>query len=109
MKTLFKTIEEARNVLELPEEATMEEIVQAYKHLLKKWHPDVCLGDKEKCHTMTKKINKAYEVIMAYCEHYKYSFSEKEVKKYISPEEWWLDRFGKDPLWGGKKTINPKK
>jgi len=52
---------------------------------------------------MTKKIIEAYKVIISYCEQYKYSFEEDEVKKYLSDEEWWFERFGDDPLWGNRK------
>jgi hypothetical protein len=49
---------------------------------------------------MTRKIISAYQMIMDYCVHYQYSFSEDTVKKYQSPEDWWFERFGEDPLWG---------
>jgi len=37
---------------------------------------------------------------------HRYSFAEEEVKKYPLPEEWCLERFRNDPLWG--KGIEPK-
>ena len=37
---------------------------------------------------------------MDYCQLYQFSFKEKEVNKYISPEEWWFKRFGHGPAWG---------
>jgi hypothetical protein len=37
---------------------------------------------------------------MEYCDSYAYSFSEEAVRRHLSPEEWWADRFGQDPLWG---------
>jgi len=33
------------------------------------------------------------------CEEYKYSFAGEEVKRYLSAEEWWLQKFGNDLLW----------
>jgi len=100
MKKLFTKINQAREILELPESATMNEIRRNHRRLLKIWHPDVGLADKKICHKMTMCIEDAFHILMEYCQRYKFSFSEKEVKKYISPEEWWLDRFGQDPLWG---------
>jgi hypothetical protein len=37
---------------------------------------------------------------MEYCAQYQYSFSEETVKRHRSPEQWWAERFGDDPLWG---------
>ncbi|MBW1841001.1 MAG: J domain-containing protein [Deltaproteobacteria bacterium] len=96
----YQKINEARTLLELPEKATMEEIKSNYRDLIQKWHPDRCKKSKEKCTEMTTRIIAAYEVICDYCRHYRFSFSQKEVKNYLSDEEWWLDRFGQSSLWG---------
>jgi DnaJ-class molecular chaperone len=98
--TKYQKISEARNLLELPEQATLKEIKANYKSLLYKWHPDKCDEKKDKCHEMTQKIIDAYKTIMNYCNQYKYSFSKEEVKKYLSEGEWWLERFGGDSVWG---------
>jgi hypothetical protein len=42
--------------------------------------------------------------IMDYCNGYPYSFTEVAVKNNLSPEQWWLERFGEDSLWGTGKT-----
>lgn len=34
------------------------------------------------------------------CEEYKYSFPGEKVKRYLSAEEWWFQKFGNDPPWG---------
>ncbi|MBN2297983.1 MAG: J domain-containing protein [Deltaproteobacteria bacterium] len=100
----YREITEARRLLQLPEYATMEEIKDQYRQLLNRWHPDKCTHDKDRCKEMTTKIIAAYEIITAYCSRYKYSFSREEVAKYLSGQDWWLERFGDDPLWGsGKK------
>jgi hypothetical protein len=51
---------------------------------------------------MTRRITIAYKTILAYCDQYAYSFEKQEVEKYLSAEEWWMDRFGNDPLWGNR-------
>lgn len=102
----YQEITEARKLLELPESATMEEIKSNYRALLAEWHPDRCSKNKELCNEMTRKVIAAYKTIIAYCNQYKYSFVEEEVKKYLSPEEWWFEHFGNDPLWGN--GIKPK-
>jgi len=101
----YREITAARKLLGLPETATMASIKASYRRLLAKWHPDKCVEDKELCHQMTQKIICAYKTIMDYCSHYQYSFSEQTIRRHLSPEEWWIDRFGNDPIWGrGKKS-----
>ena len=99
----YQEITEARKLLELPERATMEEIKSNYKRLLSKWHPDKCRENNEQCNEVTKKIIAAYNIIITYCNQYKFSFTKEEVKNYLSEEEWWFERFGNDPLWGNNK------
>ena len=96
----YQKIHEARLTLELPESATMEQIKSNYRMLLIRWHPDKCTGNQEYCKEMTQKIIDAYQIILAYCSHYQYCFSEEVINKHLSPEEWWFERFGNDPLWG---------
>ena len=99
----YQQINTARIMLELPEPATMEEIKSNYRALIRKWHPDRCQADREKCEEMTTNIIDAYRIINNYCKNYKFSFSKKEVSKYLPAEEWWLERFGNDPLWGNEQ------
>ena len=100
----YQKITEARKLLKLPEHATMEEIKAQYHELLNKWHPDKCRQDSDQCIEMTKKLVAAYETIVSYCDHYSFSFAREEVAKYLSGQDWWMKRFGDDPLWGsGKK------
>jgi len=99
-KTKYEQIGVARKTLELSKFATMGEIKAHYKARISKWHPDVCREEKDVCEKMAKKINDAYRCIMEYCAQYQYSFSEETVKRHRSPEQWWAERFGDDPLWG---------
>jgi DnaJ-class molecular chaperone len=96
----YRDILEAKELLGLPERASMDEIKSSYRRLISNWHPDRCREDKKKCEEMTRKIITAYGIIVSYCEEYKYSFAEEEVKRYLSAEEWWFEKFGNDPLWG---------
>ncbi len=98
----YQKISEARKLLELPETATEDSIKSNFKRLMTRWHPDKCQEDPEICHEMTRKIISAYKTILDYCRHYQYSFSEEAVKRHLSPEQWWFERFGDDPLWGNK-------
>ncbi|MFP4477509.1 MAG: J domain-containing protein [Desulfatibacillaceae bacterium] len=99
----YREITEARRLLELPESATMERIKSNYRSLLAKWHPDKCEEDKHKAEEMTRRIVAAYRLISDYCASYRYSFSEQTVREHLPPEDWWMDRFGDDPHWGGKQ------
>jgi DnaJ-class molecular chaperone len=95
----YQEITAARKVLELPETATLASIKSTYKRMLARWHPDKCEKKKDERAEMTRKIISAYKTILDYCLHYQYSFSEETVKRHQSPEEWWFERFGGDPLW----------
>jgi hypothetical protein len=95
-----KDILQAKEVLELPERASLKEIKARYRQLLKKWHPDTCENaDKVQCQKMVQQITEAYTLIMIYCNDYKFSFSQEKIIA-STDEEWWNDRFGQDPLWG---------
>jgi len=104
MTLSYTELVEAKKVLQLPDRASMQEIKLSYKSLLKRWHPDTCIADMEKCNEMTARIVAAYKTVRLYCDSYEYSFEEQELKLHLSKEEWWMDKFGEDPLWGrGKK------
>ncbi len=105
----YEEITKAREILDLSESATMDEIKSHYKALLKKWHPDVSQEKKEIYEEMIRKITDAYDCIMMYCSDYKFSFSKEEVEKYISPEEWWTKRFGNEEIWSGDSSATKRK
>jgi preprotein translocase subunit Sec63 len=96
----YEEITKARKVLELDEFATVKEIKNQYRTLLKEWHPDLCRENDAIRKQKTIEIINAYRIIMGYCEQYSFSFSKEEIKKYISPEELWAKQYGKDPIWG---------
>jgi len=98
----FQQIDQARKTLGLDEEASMQEIKDAFRGLSLKYHPDRCVDkDKKHCEEMFKKINHAKDIIGSYCAQYRYSFKEKDVKKNsMSKEEYeHLKRFF-DGWWG---------
>jgi DnaJ-class molecular chaperone len=96
----YREIIMAKELLDLPEQASLKEIKAHYRRLLRQWHPDRCREDIEKCEEMTGRITSAYACIRGYCDQYKYSFASEEIKKYMSVEDWWFERFGSDPHWG---------
>ena len=98
----------ARNILDLPESATMREIKDNYRRRIRKWHPDKCCEDQKTCREMTDKIIQAHKIIIDYCSQYRFSFSRQEVEKYLSAQEWWLKKFGADPVWGSENSQQKK-
>lgn len=58
--------------LGLSENATQKEIKDAYKNLVKKYHPDVYQGDKAYAEKMIKEINGAYDILSNPIEKAKY-------------------------------------
>ena len=104
MSISYKDILEAKEFLNLPEKASMEEIKSNYRKLIRQWHPDTCQDSEEKCREMTRKIICAYGIIVSYCNDYKYYFTEDLIKQYVSNKDWWFDRFGNDPLWSRKNN-----
>jgi preprotein translocase subunit Sec63 len=95
-----KEIMQAKEMLALPDRASLKEIKSQYRRLLKKWHPDTCKHvDTRQCHKMVQEINHSYSIIMEYCTEYKFSFVREELLS-STDENWWDERFGHDPLWG---------
>jgi hypothetical protein len=62
-------IEQALEVLELGPAATPQDVKQAYRDLVKIWHPDRFPNDprvRRKAEEKLKEINKAYEILQGY-------------------------------------------
>lgn len=95
----YDILNEARLLLQLPEFASMELIKDQYRKLMKQWHPDHCKEEPEKCEKMSRRLTEAYRMIQTYCAHYRYSFTRETVERHLSEKEWWLNRFGSDPMW----------
>ncbi len=43
------------------------------------------------------RITAAYELLMRYVAEYRYPLTPAEADE---PEDWWMDRFGQDSVWG---------
>jgi hypothetical protein len=52
----YEEITKARQVLGLYESATLKDIKNNYKELLKEWHPDLCKENEEICKEKTIEI-----------------------------------------------------
>jgi DnaJ-class molecular chaperone len=80
----FDQIDEARKILGLGEEASLEEIKESYRNLSLAYHPDRCKdADKKACAEKFKAVTQAKELILNYCSNYRYSFAENVVRKNV--------------------------
>lgn len=98
----FEDLKWARKILDLPMQATQQEIKKAYYDKTREYHPDRC-KDQGEAHRRMVEINRAYEIIVSYCRNYCYNFDLKTFKRSIVGSRlWWFDRFGKDPIWSNQ-------
>ena len=92
----WQAIDKARRLFGLEERATLGEIKKAYHRLSKRYHPDTAAAkDRE----MIYRLTAAYELLMHYCEQYRFPLVPEDGHIYDA-EDWWMERFGRDPLWG---------
>jgi hypothetical protein len=48
------------------------------------------------------RLTESYELLMRYIKQYSFPLKPDKESLY-DPEDWWMNRFGDDPLWGRKK------
>lgn len=98
----WEAIGRARKVLGLGERATLADIKKAYHRLSKKHHPDTREKHLEADRDMMYRLTEAYNLLMRYCDSYRFPLVPPEGHIYDA-EDWWMERFGQDPLWGRKR------
>ena len=98
----WQAIEEARRVLGLGERATLAEIKEAYRRLSKEHHPDTRAEKEPEDTEMMYRLTAAYRLLLRYCEEYRFPLVPPAGDIYDA-EDWWLDRFGQDPLWSRRR------
>lgn len=94
----YAELQEALIRFGLGDRATLRQIKDRHRQLVKTHHPDH--GDGSDPETI-RQVNAAYRVLLAYCENYRFSFSEAEFLEQF-PEERLRRQFDWDPVWGGK-------
>ncbi|MDP8216705.1 MAG: DnaJ domain-containing protein [Candidatus Kaelpia imicola] len=78
----FEELDKDRKILNLEAEAMVQEVKDSFHKLAKETHPDVAKDkNKEKAIERFREISWAYEVIMNYLFHYKFSFKEEDFNK----------------------------
>jgi hypothetical protein len=90
----FSEIDRARQRLGLGEAATLREIKSAYRRLAHRHHPDKhdSAGDSN---DVMKDLNRAYKLLVDYCNEYRYGFRREDVSRAYPEEdiETWRDRW----------------
>lgn len=99
-----KKVYKASQILNLGERATLEDVKNKYRKLIKKWHPDKCEKESlKKCKKKTEEIVQAYDIIITYLNNYLYSFKKADIVHNLPVEiqmnEKWKKQFQDDPLW----------
>ena len=92
----YEELRQALETFSLTGRPTLQEIKARHRALVKRFHPDVGGGNTERI----RQINAAYQVIMAYCRDYRFSFSREEFLEQ-RPEERLRQQSSQDPIWGG--------
>lgn len=95
----WEKITTARKLLDLGERASLAEIKKAYRRAAKKCHPDMAAHQNPQASAAMRQLTDAYQTLLAYCADYRFPL-RPEKNTEIDPEDWWMDRFGDDPLWG---------
>src|SRR6056297_935191 len=93
----YQVLKNALQIFGLGERATLRQIKRRHRQLVKQHHPDHAPSTDSEAMV---RINAAHKILMAYCENYRFSFSEEEFFEQY-PEERMKRQFGWDPLWGG--------
>jgi len=76
----FEEINRARNLLDLGDAATYEEIKKAYRQKTFQHHPDTGCDDMHSANLM-KQLNWAYKLLIEYVDNYSYSFNQEDVAR----------------------------
>lgn len=97
----WQEIGSARRLLGLGEKATLREIKQAYRRLAKAHHPDTANAEQAESERLAMhELTAACQALVAHCENYPVPLVQQQADEPLDCEEWWMDRFGHDPLWG---------
>jgi hypothetical protein len=94
----WREIMAAREMLGLKDKASLEEIRRAYRLLAKRYHPDVA-EDIEETGAGMRELTAAFKALLNYGVNYPLPLVPTE-NGIPDDEEWWMKRFGCDPLWG---------
>ncbi len=97
-----ETLREAAELLGIREQASLNEIRLHYYERIKEWHPDMSQKEPALSHEMTIRLKDAYDLLIDYCMNHIFSFRVEDLVKNLdqNPVDYWMERFGDDPIWG---------
>jgi hypothetical protein len=101
-KTRRERLLAARDLLGLDDSASIAEIRKAYRNKAKEYHPDTAAPDNSD-ETGMHRLTEAYKTLIDYCQDFKIPLNPSESDP-TDDEDWWMNRFGNDPLWGKGKA-----
>lgn len=81
MKFDYADITRACKILGLDESATLQEINEKFRVLVKRFHPDANQENKEESEEKAKEVTWAYNQLLEFISSYRYEFSEEAVHK----------------------------
>ena len=94
----YADLKGALDLFALPERATLSDVRERYRRLVRECHPDLHDGRED---DRIREVTAAYHLLRGYCDTYTFSFSEEEFLNQ-NPEERLRQQFANDPLWGGR-------
>lgn len=86
-------------ILEVNEHASLEVIEKAYKVLIKKYHPDLYVGEKKQyAEKRTRDINEAYRILSDEFlkEQYDAELKREQVEEYVKEQETMQERINRN-------------
>ena len=109
----WEEITRAAQLLELEDQATMDEIKKSFRRLSKQHHPDVKKTSQKTPQKAAQKVEmhkltEAYHLLLEYCANFSFPLVPGEDAP-LEGEDWWLERFGQDHLWGKGDGSKPKR
>lgn len=84
----------ALRTLGLSGRASLAEVRQRHRALVKRLHPDAGGSDAE----AIRALNEAYRLVQEYCRNYRFDFSRAEYLEQ-NPEERLREQFAHDGIW----------
>lgn len=93
-------------ILEIPINAKEDEIKKAYYKMIKRWHPDVNLQDRNLSEIMARQINEAYETLRDPDNRNAYNIKLQSVRGFSSQNHY--EKLRKNDE-GKKKVVTPER
>ena len=87
------TLEEAKKLLGLGQQASRQEIRSAYRREARRWHPDRTSDSNAEAEYRQhmQQVNVAYQRILQFIEEYRFELVENSAPEDLM--QWWRNRF----------------